>query len=267
MTIDLHPEELLDKAAAGTLSASERTWLDDHLARCHVCRFEQQARLDFAEAPIAAIDTSQLVARALSGLPVANAVSPKRLPRFQPWVAAAVVLTTFGSFAAVGQLTGALPALLAAISAPEPEGVVPSPAPEVVRPRPMPTVTEPSATELFALGNRARSRGAHAEALGHYRTLLAKHAGTPEAALSDATVGRMLLDDGDARGALVHLDRYLKSADPSLHEESLAARALALQQLGEAAAEARAWRALLAEHPASLHEARALARLEVLGAR
>lgn len=46
--IDLHPEELLDKAAHGELSDLERARLDAHLARCSACRAEQLLRADFA---------------------------------------------------------------------------------------------------------------------------------------------------------------------------------------------------------------------------
>ncbi len=47
--IDLHPEELLDRAARGALSQGERVRLDAHLARCTACRAEQAMRLDFAD--------------------------------------------------------------------------------------------------------------------------------------------------------------------------------------------------------------------------
>ena len=67
---ELHPEELLDKDARGTLTDAERTLLDAHLARCGTCRFERTSRLDFAaereelesdDAPF----TSELIALAL----------------------------------------------------------------------------------------------------------------------------------------------------------------------------------------------------------
>jgi TolA-binding protein len=45
----LHPEELLDKEAHGTLSAIDRERLDAHLAQCPTCRFERQLRADFAD--------------------------------------------------------------------------------------------------------------------------------------------------------------------------------------------------------------------------
>lgn len=46
--VDLHPEDLLDKEARGTLSGSEEACLRAHLARCATCRFEREARADFA---------------------------------------------------------------------------------------------------------------------------------------------------------------------------------------------------------------------------
>lgn len=45
----LHPEELIDKHARGTLDAAERACLDDHLARCPPCRFEMALRAELAE--------------------------------------------------------------------------------------------------------------------------------------------------------------------------------------------------------------------------
>ncbi len=46
--IDLHPDDLLDRDADGTLTPAERTHLEAHLRRCAACRFEQRARADFA---------------------------------------------------------------------------------------------------------------------------------------------------------------------------------------------------------------------------
>ncbi len=45
----LHPEELLDKQARGTLGAEERARLDAHLAQCTTCRFELMVRDDFLD--------------------------------------------------------------------------------------------------------------------------------------------------------------------------------------------------------------------------
>ena len=46
--VDLHPEELLDKAARGELSADEHVRLSAHLVRCSACRAERVLRADFA---------------------------------------------------------------------------------------------------------------------------------------------------------------------------------------------------------------------------
>ncbi len=48
-TLDLHPEDLLDKALhdADELLTAERDQLSSHLAQCKVCRFELAARADF----------------------------------------------------------------------------------------------------------------------------------------------------------------------------------------------------------------------------
>jgi len=43
----LHPEDLLDKVARGTLTEDERERLDAHLAQCSACRMEQLLRADF----------------------------------------------------------------------------------------------------------------------------------------------------------------------------------------------------------------------------
>jgi hypothetical protein len=132
---DLHPEELLDKAAAGTLADGERAWLDGHLSQCAVCRFELEARKDFQSFESPGLNVDNVVARALSGLPAAEkgATQPpslrtnsgKGLARFA--VAALVLFTTMASFAAVATVTGVLPRLLEAISGPAVETELPRP--------------------------------------------------------------------------------------------------------------------------------------------
>ncbi len=135
---DLHPEELLDKAAAGTLTDAERAWLDGHLAQCAVCRFEAQAKADFAAAmePDVGVDVDDVVARALAGLPQRQ---PQRVAvggrRFGALTAAAVMFFAMASFAAVGQVTGVLPKLLEKIVSPRSHEPSPSPTAPPVAPR------------------------------------------------------------------------------------------------------------------------------------
>jgi TolA-binding protein len=60
--VDLHPEDLLDKEIRGELSDVERERLDAHLARCVTCRFEREARADFAEDLAEHVPSQRLVA-------------------------------------------------------------------------------------------------------------------------------------------------------------------------------------------------------------
>lgn len=66
MTLDLHPEALLDREARGDLTAEERAHLDAHLAQCAACRLERQLRADFATEAYAPLGNMQsLVSNAL----------------------------------------------------------------------------------------------------------------------------------------------------------------------------------------------------------
>ena len=60
---DLHPEELLERAERGSISAAERARLDQHLAECVVCRVERglSARAAIDAAPLR--DEKLLLAR------------------------------------------------------------------------------------------------------------------------------------------------------------------------------------------------------------
>src|SRR4030095_10660429 len=101
----------------------------------------------------------------------------------------------------------------------------------------------PSAAALFASANQARRAGHRGEALRLYRELERRYPDSPEAKLSHAIVGRMLLDGDDPGAALGEFDRYLGQSDASLSEEALVGRALALQKLGRKAEERAAWQA------------------------
>jgi hypothetical protein len=310
-TLDLHPEELFDKAVLGTLSASERVWLDRHLEQCEVCRFEQQVRADFAAEPALALNVDSLVTQALSGIP-RSADKPynnRSRNRTVAWMAGtALALSTMASFASVAQWSGLWPKIVevfvtvprpaplpvpdaprrsGARRPPEPEAVIAAPPPpeltieapvpvvaaepaavrSVKRQAPPPPVLVPAenASLLFDAANRARVQGDHALAAKEYRGLLERFPSAPEANLTRATLGRLLLDTGDLASALSHLDAYLRSGELTLREEVLSARAAALFRLGRTAEEAAAWSALLDAYPDSIHAARARARLEELG--
>jgi TolA-binding protein len=68
--VDLHPEDLLEKDAQGSLEAGERTRLDAHLAHCSACRMERQLRLDFAAELEAEIPLDRIVGLGVEPIPV-----------------------------------------------------------------------------------------------------------------------------------------------------------------------------------------------------
>lgn len=131
------------------------------------------------------------------------------------------------------------------------------------------THSDPSASALFATANSDREQGKHVVATREYRELLEDYPNAPEADLSRATLGRMLLDDGDAMAALPLFDAYLQRNETgtaaALREETMVNRATALERLHRAGEEADAWQALLGAYPQSLHAERARDRLKELG--
>lgn len=305
MTPDLHPEELLDKAALGQLTERELAILDAHLRECGVCRFARQASEDFRCLPAPQLEVDQLVTNALMAR-ASRSLRP-RARRTSALLAAAVALMAMGSFAAVGQWTGVLPRIIAAVSAPSVQvaphslsrrppaspfeappaaglelEVWPAPQPpplvEAVLETPVATAAPtprprqrrrvsappPPAPEAFAAANQARVEGDRPLAMARYREVLAFWPRSPEAQQTRATLGRLLLDQGQAAAALEQLDAYLEGADGTLREEVLAARAQALARLGRVDDEARAWQTLVDHYPDSIHATRARARLGAL---
>jgi TolA-binding protein len=119
----------------------------------------------------------------------------------------------------------------------------------------------------FALANTARRKGDHGRAILLYRDLLRDYPDAPEASPARVALARLLLDDGDAEGALRSFDAYLSGGDGALREEAMVGRARALGRLGRDGEERAAWSALLLSYPQSIHAERARARLEELGHR
>lgn len=146
----------------------------------------------------------------------------------------------------------------------------PPPAPRAVssrpRPPPPPEAPPPTSAELFTTGNRARLDGQRGLAISTCQQLLAAYPDSVEAVQTHATLGRLLLDQGDPQGAIEQLDAYLALGDVALREDVLSARAQAFMRLGRERDEASAWQALLEQYPTSIHAVRARARLGALDA-
>jgi hypothetical protein len=248
-----------------------------HLERCASCRLEEKWRSDFAELPPAPEDGElerRLVARVLERpAAVARPARPKRT-RYVVMALAATLLVGLAFAANLGREAPPPENVIVEVPAPPPG---PSPAPVIVPPvraeepvvekkkepsaAPAPSASAaPSAEDLFTRANSARRAGNVDQALSLYRELQRARPNSREALASRALVGRLLLDRGDARGALPEFDAYLASGG-TLGEEALAGRALALERLGRTSEERAAWQTLLERHPGTLHRAHAEERL------
>jgi TolA-binding protein len=392
--VELHPEELIDREASGTLSPSEREFLESHLARCSSCRLERRARDDFAEelaADDGHLDVALLVSHALRA---ANTVEPPVEPPAEAPIAATplarrtrrpgraamvllVAAATMCAGVAAAAWSGLVPplALIAGPTAPAasqaspvattphasrpgrasaPSGVVPQDEPSADAPAvsaeapseaagdrladgqiglppaissspaalpsavqasaagaarvepvrspaadtsraarvaraktatgngssevshpgtdrapaaPAPEPPPRAAAAIFSEANEALRASDKVRAQGLYRELLRLYPTSPEARVSRATLGRLLLEQGEGAAALRTFDESLASGAGAMAEEMMVGRALSFQRIGDARGEASAWLALLSTHPGSVHADRARARLAVLSPR
>ncbi|MFO0571918.1 MAG: outer membrane protein assembly factor BamD [Polyangiaceae bacterium] len=279
-TIDLHPEELLDREREGRLTESERERLDAHAAECASCRLERSARSDF-DAELDAADDDPILDRAIDGALARSPARPRRSPRTVWLLAAAAVLATVAAVAAytrspakseapirldvpspVVEAPAPPPIVKAGEPASEPElAVSPLPDPEPSN-KPKAAERPPSAAELFASANQARRDKNDAEAIRLYRNLQARYPESREAKASRVMLGQLMLDKKDPNEALGEFDKYLKEGSKgAVTEEAIVGRALSLQKLGRTADERAAWQELLAKFPGSVHAAQAKQRL------
>jgi TolA-binding protein len=122
-----------------------------------------------------------------------------------------------------------------------------------------------SAAKLFGEANQARRSGDIGRASGLYHLLQDQFPGSPEADLSRVTLALLLLDSGDAKGALSGFERYLAGGSRGLEAEALVGRARALGRLGRRDQEAVAWREVQRKYPRSIYGRQANERLAALG--
>jgi TolA-binding protein len=126
------------------------------------------------------------------------------------------------------------------------------------------------AERLFAEANARRKAGDTAGARRLYMELAKRYPGSPEAQVSNASLGRLLLERADdPEGALEQFDRLLarpaaNMAQPALAEEALFGRATALMRLGRTKDEKQTWLELLKRYPGSVYTERANERLRAL---
>ncbi len=129
-----------------------------------------------------------------------------------------------------------------------------------------PAAKEPaSAAKLFGEANQARRSGDVGRASGLYHLLQDQFPASPEAELSRVTLALLLLDSGDAHGALAGFERYLASSSRGLEAEALVGRARALGRLGRRDLETAAWQEVQRKYPRSIYGRQASERLSALG--
>lgn len=258
-TLDLHPEELFDKAARGLASTDELARLDAHLASCATCRFERQVRMDFESVGGSTANLDDLVARALSGAATKVPEAPRRRRVGPLLIAATVALMGFGSFAAVAQFTGLLPRLFTQRAEvpvvvpppPAPSGAAPAVAPEV---EPEPPVESPPPPPPLVVAQRARVAAPAREEVVAPTPDLPPAPVEPDALalFSRATQARVRGETAEAiRDFRVVVARFPGSREASL---SHAALGRLLLDRGEAASALEAFDAYLGSSDQALRE-------------
>jgi Putative zinc-finger len=119
---------------------------------------------------------------------------------------------------------------------------------------------------LFLAEADARRRGDTARMLELHAQLVARYPQSHEAQVSRMMVARLLLDRGDAGGALSGFDAYLRAGSGELREDALAGRATALDRLGRTEEGRLGWLALLDQYPNTAYGTHARSRVEAPGA-
>jgi TolA-binding protein len=114
-----------------------------------------------------------------------------------------------------------------------------------------PAVIEPieTASALFDTANEARRKGDYARAIFLHRRLQVTFPSSREAHVSYGTLGRLLLDRGDAAAALASFDSYQARGHGPLDEAVLVGRATALERVGRPDDARVGWSSLLKAFP------------------
>jgi TolA-binding protein len=289
--IEWHPEDLIDRRLAGELTDDERRELDEHLETCAACRMEALLADDLAAFEDEETEGEE-VARLVRGVvedrdsaepPDEERAPPSRRRRASAGLIIGAVVLVAGSAAALYRATAPPPSgtaepvslprdwehlddpVVEIPAAPSMTSSAPTSKPdEQLTSAPSARAAAPTAASLFAQANGARRAGDRARALRLYQVLQTRFPSSPEARLSKATVGRMMLEGDDPEAAVDAYDGYLEDGQGAVSEEALVGRATALQRLGKKEEERATWQTLLSRYPDSIHADRARARLSEL---
>jgi TolA-binding protein len=304
VNLRVHPEVALNRALAGTLPDEQRRELDLHLSVCAACaahlaaaertqqrlapqpwdeRLDRQA-VERAMTELYQPRSSRLrfaralrLGFALAGLLLIVGVAGAALWRAQRWSTHPVSVPV-SQPARLPEAPGAARVVAADPNQPQPrpatERVV---ADRVVAKRvvaeidqsstepaaPRPPRAQPSAATLFAQALALRAEGKVDAAIAVHLRLQRLFPAARETRLSFALAGRLLLERRSSAQALAQFNQYL-ARPGDVAEEALVGRATALGNLGRSAAEAAAWREVLAHNPESIYAVHAKKRLSAL---
>ncbi len=282
-------DELVIRARRGELLPEEQTLLERALQASATLRISYQVGRDFDDAQRVQAGDDALSARATERVLEPHAQLRHARHRRVWWFAAAAGFVALGAAASVVLLepepsvSPSTPAFrthetsktdatkVAPKQVPTPAAAAASATAERAsesrpsKPRSAPTTPAGgTASELFREANAKRRAGDLWAASALYAELQAKFPGTNEARVSHVSLGKLYLGAGRAREADRQFRLYLAGGGGHLNEEALVGRAEALARLGETHAERRVWQTLRTRHPASVYQARARERLEIL---
>jgi tetratricopeptide (TPR) repeat protein len=266
-SVDLHPEDLFDRARRGEASERDVERFQAHLEQCRACRFEYTLALECAEGStvlpgdeLVVARIRQATARSLERCSESSALAERARDRMRSRLLLVAVAAVF-SLAGI-MLTQAL--LAPAFRFPRPSFLRRAAVAQLFKEN----AAEGPATAslLFAKANVAQRDGAASDAARLYTELERSFPGAPEELVARVLLGRLLLDRlDDARAALAQFDSYLANPDhDALGEEALIGRALALERLGRHGEERSAWEVLLGAYPRSSYAEPARTRLDEL---
>ena len=246
MRAEEHPEALIDRAMRGAFDPQAQATLERHLAACSVCAAQVSMALRFERELAPQARDQVLDARAFEAAMRRMQQSPpvprrRALPSGVRWAAAAALLAcgVTGAAAVIGRRIASRPEIQVLPSAIEPPAsrapnraveVAPAEAPMPVERPPVKTSAHRSAqpaveaAALFEQGERLRREGRAEAAIATYRRLQATFSETPEARLSFAFAGQLLLKQRRPDDALAQFDRHLKAGGKSARKRSRAAR-------------------------------------------
>ena len=289
--LDAHPEELLDWAVQGTLTAGEQHLLDDHLSVCRACTAHlavvRSARGMAAPKPWNDLLNRRAVERALKSVQGGRWPGAFSVPFRRRWalVTAGVVLGLGGMagatwwhaprprpdagqarpIASAGVTARPSDRGIPAASKPAADGIDEPPSLAPAAPANFGAShkaggSRPSASSLFEGASALRDRNRPEQAVAVFRRLQRLYPTARETRLSFALAGRLLLEGGHPAQALAQFDQHLAQKGEAC-EEALAGRATALGRLGRHADESETWRTLLDEYPKTVYALRAKSRL------